>query len=69
MPARLTACYGNLPTGFSDLKALRTARSSSNRQPPDFLMLRSLPLYAHTGEGALACRHTLPLGLRKSFNW
>jgi hypothetical protein len=47
MPARLTACYGNFPTGFSDLKALRTARSSSNRQPPDFLMLRSLPLYVH----------------------
>jgi hypothetical protein len=52
MPARLTACYGNFPTGFSDLKALRTARSSSNRQLPDILILRSLPLYAHTGEGA-----------------
>ncbi len=52
MPARVIACYGNLLTGFANLIALRTARSSSNRQPPDFLMLRSLPLYAHSGEGA-----------------
>ncbi len=52
MPARLTACYGNLLTGYANLTALRTACSSWNGQPPDFLILHSLPLYAHSGEGA-----------------
>jgi hypothetical protein len=43
MPARLTACYGILLTGYCHLTALRTVCSSWNRQPPDFLILRSLP--------------------------
>jgi hypothetical protein len=52
MPARLTACYGNLLTRHANLTATRTTRSLRNIRPPDFLILLSLPLYAQFAEGA-----------------
>lgn len=64
MPARSTAYYLLLK---HTSQAVDSYCSFLDIQHFNSLLLRTLPRYARFGEGAWACRRTLPSVLKKSF--